>query len=159
MAVSLLPTDKQERKNLPLMSGFFDYFPAAIAEVARVSKIGNDQHNPGQPLHWARNKSSDHLDAALRHLAERGTVDGDGGRHTAKAAWRVMAYLQEEMEDLGAPMARGGRNDEVPEEVSSDVPDSGDGSSGVLIWSESSGDVDPDDCDCTGCSPLCDSPD
>ena len=35
---------------------------AALAEVARVSKAGNDQHNPGQPLHWARDKSADHAD-------------------------------------------------------------------------------------------------
>jgi hypothetical protein len=104
-----LPTDKQARKDIPIFSGVLDYFPAAIAEVARVSKAGNDQHNPGQPLHWARGKSMDHADAAIRHLMERGTLDDDGMRHTAKAAWRVLAQLQQEMEDAGAPVSRGSK--------------------------------------------------
>src|SRR6185369_5985140 len=75
-----------------------DYFTSALAEVARVSKAGNDQHNPGQPLHWARGKSQDHPDCIVRHLIERGTIDTDGQRHTAKAAWRALALLQEELE-------------------------------------------------------------
>src|SRR6185312_4208739 len=39
-------------------------------DAARVSYLGNQQHNPGQPLHWARGKSMDQLDAAARHEAE-----------------------------------------------------------------------------------------
>lgn len=106
---NILPTDKQERKNMPLMAGVLDYFPAALAEVARVSKAGNDQHNPGEPLHHARGKSMDHADCIVRHMMERGTIDDDGMRHTAKAAWRVLALLQEELEAAGAPLARGAR--------------------------------------------------
>jgi 5'(3')-deoxyribonucleotidase len=102
----LLPTERQERKDIPMCTGVFDYFPAALAEVAKVSKAGNDQHNPGQPLHWARGKSMDHGDALLRHWAERGTLDTDNLRHTAKAAWRALAELQEECERDGAPMSR-----------------------------------------------------
>lgn len=83
---------------MPLMTGVLDYFPLALAEVARVSKQGNDQHNPGQPLHWARAKSSDHADCIVRHLVERKLIDKDGMRHSAKAAWRCLALLQEEME-------------------------------------------------------------
>jgi hypothetical protein len=86
------------RKATPITSGVLDYFPLAMAEVARVSKAGNDQHNPGQPLHWARNKSSDHADCIVRHLIERGIVDTDGMRHSAKMAWRALALLQEELE-------------------------------------------------------------
>lgn len=108
---TVLPTDKQERKDTPICSGVLDYFPSAIAEIARVSKAGNDQHNPGQPLHWSRGKSTDHADCIVRHLMERGTRDSDGMRHTAKAAWRALALLQEELEAEGAPMARGGRSD------------------------------------------------
>lgn len=106
---AVLPTDPAGRKAIPICTGFFDYFPAAIAEVAKVSKHGNDQHNPGQPLHWARGKSMDHSDTMLRHWMDRGTLDVDGQRHTAKAAWRAMAELQEELEREGAPMARGAR--------------------------------------------------
>lgn len=93
-----LPTDAQQRKSLPLCTGVLDYFPDALAAVAEVSRIGNEQHNPGQPLHWARGKSTDHADCLLRHLVERGTIDTDGGRHSAKAAWRALALLQEEIE-------------------------------------------------------------
>lgn len=93
-----LPSMAGERKTLPIMTGVLDYFPLAMAEVARISKQGNDQHNPGQPLHWSRGVSSDHSDCVVRHLVERGTTDTDGMRHTAKAAWRALALLQEEME-------------------------------------------------------------
>lgn len=106
-ARAALPTDPAERKALPICSGVLDYFTAAIAEVARVSKAGNDQHNPGQPLHWARGKSTDHADCIVRHLMERGTIDTDGQRHSAKLAWRALAQLQQELEDAGAPMSRG----------------------------------------------------
>lgn len=106
---TLLPSDSKARKDIPIGTGFFDYFPAAIAEVARVSKAGNDQHNPGEPLHWARGKSTDQFDTIMRHLMERGSTDSDGQRHTAKAAWRIMALLQLELEDAGAPIARGAK--------------------------------------------------
>ena len=92
-----------------MMTGLLDYFPAALAAVAVVSRIGNDQHNPGEPLHHARGKSMDHADTAIRHLMDRGTLDTDGQRHTAKAAWRVLAELQQELEDAGAPLARAAR--------------------------------------------------
>lgn len=93
-----LPTDSKARKNVPIARGVLDYFPDAIAAVAEVSRIGNEQHNPGQPMHWARNKSADHADCIVRHLIERGTVDTDGVRHAAKVAWRALALLQLEIE-------------------------------------------------------------
>lgn len=93
-----LPQGREERKNLPICSGVLDYFPDAMAAVAAVSKKGNDQHNPGQPLHWARGKSTDHADCIIRHLMDRGTIDNDGERHSAKVAWRALALLQEEIE-------------------------------------------------------------
>lgn len=93
-----LPTDSKARKEIPVCTGVLDYFPDAIAEVARVSKQGNDQHNPGEPLHWAREKSTDHADCIARHLLERGTRDTDGMRHSAKLAWRALALLQVELE-------------------------------------------------------------
>lgn len=99
---SELPHDAAERKRIPLCSGVLDYFPAALVEVAKRSQAGNDQHNPGQPLHWARGKSADHLDAALRHILER---------DLAGAAWRILAALQMECEANGAPLARGAREE------------------------------------------------
>jgi hypothetical protein len=93
-----LPKDAQERKKIPLWSGLFRYFPDALVAVARVSQQGNDQHNPGQPLHWAREKSKDQEDTLLRHLLESGTKDVDGFAHSAKVAWRALAMLQLEIE-------------------------------------------------------------
>lgn len=95
---ALLPTDAVTRKATPITSGVLDYFPLALAEVAQCSKAGNDQHNPGQPLHWARDKSTDHADCMARHLIDRGTRDTDGIRHSAKLAWRALAALQVELE-------------------------------------------------------------
>jgi len=106
---SILPSDAKERKNFPIATGVLDYFPSALIEVAKVSFIGNQQHNPGQPLHWARGKSTDQDDTIIRHFMERGKLDTDGVRHSAKLAWRALALLQLEMEAEGAPLARGAR--------------------------------------------------
>ena len=94
----MLPADAKTRKQTPIASGVVDYFPDALAAVAHCSWVGNEQHNPGQPLHWDRAKSTDEADALMRHFLERGTVDGDGVRHSAKVAWRALALLQKEIE-------------------------------------------------------------
>ena len=94
-----LPVDAKERKQLPIGTGCLDYFPLALAEVARCSLAGNIQHNGvGAPLHWDRSKSTDQSDCIIRHFIERGTVDSDGVRHSAKLAWRALALLQIEIE-------------------------------------------------------------
>lgn len=98
------------RKDFPLCTGLLDYFPDALTAVAHLSKVGNDQHNPGQPLHWARSKSGDEADALMRHLKDRGTVDTDGIRHSTKVAWRALANLQKELEASGnLPISRGSK--------------------------------------------------
>jgi len=106
---AILPSDASSRKQIPLASGVMDYFTSALIEVAKVSFAGNQQHNPGQPLHWSRGKSTDHSDTMLRHFVERGTVDTDGVRHSAKMVWRALAILQMELEEAGSPVARGAR--------------------------------------------------
>ena len=92
-----------ERKARPICTGVLDYFPDALAEVAYCSKVGNDRHNPGEPLHWAKEKSTDEPDCIIRHLIERGTFDSDGVRHSAKVAWRALALLQREIDAEKAP--------------------------------------------------------
>lgn len=92
-----LPTDDKDRKALPIWTGVMLYFPDALLEVARVSKIGNDQHNPGEPLHWAREKSTDQMNTAARHMLDHSLGnehDTDGTYHLAKAIWRLSAELQ-----------------------------------------------------------------
>lgn len=89
-----LPEDNDERKDIPVYSGFIAYFPNAIAAVAAHSKRCNDQHNPGEPLHWAKEKSKKELDSLCRHMLDG--VDGDIGHATAMA-WRAMANLERKL--------------------------------------------------------------
>jgi hypothetical protein len=94
--------EAQQRKNAPMYSGFVKYFPLAMEAVARLSKIANDQHNPGEPLHWAKEKSTDHEDCIVRHLADHSKgnlVDTDGQLHLTKVAWRGMAALETFLEN------------------------------------------------------------
>ncbi len=108
----VLPTDSDERKEIPIFSGVMNYFPLALAAVARHSKRGNDKHNPGQPLHWSRAKSADHADCIARHLIDIETVSAKTGEYEeAQAlAWRALAALQLlEEKRLGRGPSRGSR--------------------------------------------------
>lgn len=124
-----LPTDSEERKTIPLYSGVRAYFPAALAGVAKHSKIGNDKHNKGEPLHHARGKSMDHEECIDRHLMDLAdlraayqrrpppvTTERDSAYITAILAeanalcWRALALSQKLHEELaGAPLAPGAR--------------------------------------------------
>lgn len=90
--VKPLPEDSSARKRYPLYWGLFQYFPHALAAVANHSFESNDKHNPGEPLHWTREKSDDQEDALLRHVLEG---DWKG------VAWRALAKLQLEIENGG----------------------------------------------------------
>lgn len=122
-----LPIDSAKRKDIPLYRGLFQYFPAALAGVARLSKQGNDKHSPGEPLHHARGKSTDHADCILRHMMDLGAALAAEGRsdiagvHEAgilseadALAWRTLAWSQELHERFGAPLAPGARLPETP---------------------------------------------
>lgn len=96
-------TEAQRRKESPVARGLIAYFPDAVGYVAHVSWVGNEQHNPGQPMHWARSKSSDHLDCLARHLTDHlagRPTDTDGLEHLGKVAWRALAALQLHLENL-----------------------------------------------------------
>jgi len=85
-----LPSDAQERKAIPVYTGFIKYFPDAIVEVSKVSLKGGIQHGQTpETLHWDRSKSGDELDAMMRHL-----IDEDW----AQVAWRALANLQKQIE-------------------------------------------------------------
>lgn len=99
-----LPDDSAARKGIPVTTGFLHYFPRAAAYVARISQINNEKHNPGQPMHWSKDRSNDHLDCCGRHLIDAGKVDNTGTRETGYLAWRSMAALETELE---AAEARG----------------------------------------------------
>ena len=86
----------EKRKATPMWSGVLRYFPDAIEAVARLSFKANSKHNPGEPLHWARGKSADHADCAVRHLVTPDEIDPETEEtHAAAAAWRALALLQE----------------------------------------------------------------
>ena len=90
----------KSRKATPVFSGVLKYFPNAIAEVAKCSFAGQQQHNPDKPLAWDRSKSGDEYDALMRHLMDS-TIDDydtDGTLHLAKVAWRALAGLQKHLE-------------------------------------------------------------
>jgi hypothetical protein len=125
-----LGTDSEDRKNIPVFSGVLKYAPAAIAGVARVSKAGNDKHNPGEELHHSRGKSMDHGDCIVRHAMDVADIEAHIKRNhsaspiewwtneDAKAllnevsqlAWRALMWSQELHERyVGAPLAPGAR--------------------------------------------------
>tara|TARA_R110000787_G_scaffold579_7_gene2098 strand:+ start:2744 stop:3112 length:369 start_codon:yes stop_codon:yes gene_type:complete len=82
----ILPTDAQERKAIPVYTGFIKYFPRAIAAVAKISLTGGIQHGQcAETLNWDRSKSGDELDAMSRHV-----LDGEWDQ----VAWRAMANLE-----------------------------------------------------------------
>ena len=103
-----------ERKLMPILSGAIAYFPDALGWVSFVSLVGNMQHNPGQPMHWAQEKSKDHKDCCARHLAGLGTLDDDGIPHSWKLAWRALANLQMEAQGEGALIPPGAQTPKLP---------------------------------------------
>lgn len=91
----------KKRKESPMFRGLLNYFPDALMYVSHVSWVGNEQHNKGEELHWARNKSQDHSDCIVRHLLEYDKLDDDGLYHAGKVAWRALALLQKLLEQKG----------------------------------------------------------
>jgi len=120
-----LPYDSDERKKVPLYRGLLGYFPAACAAVARHSMENNEKHNPGEPMHHARGKSTDHADCILRHVMDIGDLKAADARgeivdlnaliaEHAALCWRALALTQEFFESLGAPLAPGARYPDTP---------------------------------------------
>jgi hypothetical protein len=117
-----LPTDSNERKDVPLLRGCLRYAPAALAGMARISKIGNDKHNPGEEIHHARGKSGDHGDCVVRHLLDiqdlEAQIERNPGLSSEKLLfevdqfmWRAALYSQMMHEKYGgAPMAPGAKS-------------------------------------------------
>ena len=102
-----LTNDSNARKEIPIGTGVIDYFPRALAAVAMLSKIGNDKHNPGQLLHWSKEKSTDHPNCIIRHYIDRGKIDPTSGLlHDVGLAWRALANLEVTLEALAASEAK-----------------------------------------------------
>jgi hypothetical protein len=103
-----LPADRDARNALPIWEAVIMYFPDVWAEVAKVSVLGNRQHNLGAKLHFARDVSTDHLNKVFRHCLDHSQgqlMDIDETYHMAKAIWRACAELQVTIEQKRAAAA------------------------------------------------------
>lgn len=87
----------EQRKEVAVSRGLYAYFPDALALIARHSVRSNEKHNPGQPVHWSREKSADHEDCIARHslsiAINPDSLDGTEP-HIVCRAWRALAALQ-----------------------------------------------------------------
>jgi hypothetical protein len=110
-----MSTDSAVRKLMPVASGVLKYFPDSQMLKAWISRVGNDKHNPGEPMHWAKGKSADEPDAEVRHMLDgfRGAPADPGLEalahlgHLASKAWRADADLQRACDEARAAFERG----------------------------------------------------
>lgn len=112
--MSIFGSDYKGRKNQPIFHFLVRYFPKALAEITKVCVAGNVQHNPEldpTDINWSRDKSIDQLNTAMRHMMDHATIGprdkepeavqeiiGGNTYHLAKAAWRIMAELELQIE-------------------------------------------------------------
>lgn len=97
-----LPDDSKVREQYPLFDGLLAYFPAALLEVARWSKVGGAKYNHDR-LRWVRELSTDHENKILRHLLDARQVDSNGFPEAVALAWRALALCQTILEEHGRP--------------------------------------------------------
>jgi len=84
---------KDDTGKVHLMKGFMQYFPNAIAEVARVSEFGARKYDWGNWKHVSGGEDR-YTDALCRHLLLPGLDDESGLAHAAHTAWNAMARLE-----------------------------------------------------------------
>ena len=80
-------SNSEQRKRVPIYTGFIKYFPDAIIEVTKQSTRGMLQHDTPT---WNKDVSTDELDALMRHMIEE---------DWAAVAWRAMANLQRQCDE------------------------------------------------------------
>ncbi len=91
-----------------MATGCVDYFRNALAAVGRWSTYNNTKYPPAVPSkdgspRWSFDVSTDHADAILSHLSQRGEIDPETGfSHTVAVAWRALALLETEEIAKGA---------------------------------------------------------
>ena len=75
------------------------YFPNAFLAKARHSWESNEKHNPGQPMHWSKDKSIGDGNQVMRHLIEAMEAMSCGDTHAAQyhltaTSWRADELLE-----------------------------------------------------------------
>ena len=98
----IFPGSDAGRREYPLCTGLLEYFPRACAETAHHSHIGNEQHNPGEPLHWAKEKSIGRGDQIVRHLMDGKTAKdrAEAIHHFAGMCWRSLELFERFLQGL-----------------------------------------------------------
>ena len=96
---TLIPEDDEERAKYPIGTYTTEYCPNAIVALARHSFEANEKHNPGEEIHWAKEKSVGSINRVFRHLFEFAWHHARGERRKAKyhitaAAWRINELLE-----------------------------------------------------------------
>lgn len=84
----VFPEDDAERAKYPIGTFITEYFPNALAALAKHSWESNEKHNPGEPVHWAKDKSVGNIDRVFRHL-----IDGE----MVHAAWRCLELIERQI--------------------------------------------------------------
>jgi hypothetical protein len=113
-----------ERKEVAMSRGLKAYFPDALALIARHSVRSNEKHNPGQPVHWAREKSADHEDCIERHSTaiaiDPNSLD-NGEPHIICRAWRALAALQLWAENKYTEQSEAARRQQVKNDIADQI--------------------------------------
>jgi hypothetical protein len=81
----------------------WDLFPNALRAIVAHSVYGSKKHNPGEPVHWAFQKSTGHVEKAIGHLQRAGQIDPETDTlHEVNGAWRAVAALETALIRRGA---------------------------------------------------------
>ena len=82
---AIFPEDDEERQKYAVGTFICEFFPHAIAELARFSYDMQQKHNPGAPMGWAKEKSVGDGNQIFRHQ-----MDGE----FREVAWRGLEQLE-----------------------------------------------------------------
>lgn len=84
-ASQIFPEDDEERQKYAVGTFICEFFPHAIAELARFSHDMQQKHNPDKPMGWAKDKSVGNGNQIFRHQ-----MDGE----FREVAWRGLEQLE-----------------------------------------------------------------
>jgi hypothetical protein len=95
----LFPEDDAERQTYPIGTFICEFFPHALAELARFSHKQQQKHNPDGPIGWAKDKSVWSIDRVFRHAMEAQRLYNEGdieaaGEEFKSLAWRSLEGLE-----------------------------------------------------------------
>lgn len=85
---------KAFREKPPVFRGVLQYFPLALAEVAKVSAHGAEKYTWNTEWKRGEEKYLWYSDALMRHLLAAGRDEESGIPHEAHAAWNALARLE-----------------------------------------------------------------